>query len=108
MSTDRIKPSAPPTRQVQLHYHEEVIREAHAAQRTPERGLYEAVASQGEGGTQISEVLRLHGLRQGRYFGLKDRSASCYEGDDGERQEVVTLTEDDAELADALREELAA
>ena len=40
--------------------------------KTPEqKGFTRAVASQGEGGTQISEVLRLHGLRQGRYFGLK-------------------------------------
>ena len=96
----------PTTRQVQYCSDPRGLRTA----KTPrQKGFTRAVASQGEGGTQNLRVLRLHGLRQGRYFGLKrDRSASCYEGDDGERQEVVTLTEDDAELADALREELAA
>ena len=63
----------PPTWQVQLHYHEEVIREARAAQKTPEqkRALRERLRPRAKVERKISEVLRLHGLRQGRYFGLK-------------------------------------
>jgi hypothetical protein len=60
---------------------------------------------------KISEVLRLHGLRQGRYFGLKktDQQAVMSDGDDGECQEVIhALSADDEELADGVREALVA
>ncbi len=58
---------------------------------------------------KISEVLRLHGLRQGRYFGLKktDLQAVATAAMVNVKR-LFILTEDDAELADALREELAA
>lgn len=101
----------PPGRQVQLHYHEEVIQKARAQQKTLEqkRALRERLRPRAKVERKISEVLRLHGLRQGRYFGLKKT----------DQQAVITatmvnakrlfiLTEDDAELANALREELAA
>jgi Transposase DDE domain len=106
-----IKPSAPPTRQVQLHYHEEVIREAHAAQKTPEqkRALRERLRPRAKVERKISEVLRLHGLRQGRYFGLKKTDLQAVtRATMVNAKRLFTLTEDDAELADALREELAA
>lgn len=61
----------PPGRQVQLHYHEQVLQRARAAQRTPEqrRELRERLRPRAKVERKISEVLRLHGLRQGRYIG---------------------------------------
>jgi transposase len=101
----------PPGRQVQLHYHEEVIREARAAQKTPEqkRALRERLRPRAKVERKISEVLRLHGLRQGRYFGLKKTDLQAVTAATMvNAKRLFTLTEDDAELADALREELAA
>jgi hypothetical protein len=101
----------PPGRQVQLHYHEEVIREARAAQKTPEqkRALRERLRPRAKVERKISEVLRLHGLRQGRYFGLKKTDLQAVTtATMVNAKRLFTLTEDDAELADALREELAA
>ena len=106
-----IKLSAPPTRQVQLHYHGEVIREARAAQKTPEqkRALRERLRPRAKVERKISEVLRLHGLRQGHYFGLKKTDLQAVtRATMVNAKRLFTLTEDDAELADALREELAA
>ena len=61
----------PPGRQVQLHYHEEVLQKARAEQKTAEqkRALRERLKPRAKVERKISEVLRLHGLRQGRYFG---------------------------------------
>jgi transposase len=63
----------PPGRQVQLHYHEEVLQKARAEQKTPgqKRALRERLRPRAKVERKISEVMRLHGLRQGRYFGLK-------------------------------------
>jgi transposase len=101
----------PPGRQVQLHYHEEVIQEARAAQRTTEqkRALRERLRPRAKVERKISEVLRLHGLRQGRYFGLKKTDLQAVTtATMVNAKRLFTLTEDDAELADALREELVA
>jgi hypothetical protein len=101
----------PPGRQVQLHYHEEVIQEARAAQKTPEqkRALRERLRLRAKVERKISEVLRLHGLRQGRYFGLKKTDLQAVTtATMVNAKRLFILTEDDAELADALREELAA
>jgi transposase len=101
----------PPGRQVQLHYHEEVIQEARSAQRTPEqkRALRERLKPRAKVERKISEVLGLHGLRQGRYFGQeKTDLQAVMTASMVNAKRLFTLTEDDAELADALRAELAA
>ncbi len=61
----------PPGRQVQLHYHEKVLQQARAAQRTAEqkKELRERLRPRAKVERKISELLRLHGLRQGRYIG---------------------------------------
>src|SRR5215217_1344193 len=61
----------PPGRQVQLHYHEEVLQKARAQQKTPEqkKALHEKLKPRAKVERKISEVLKLHGLRQGKYFG---------------------------------------
>ncbi len=62
----------PPGRQVQLHFHEAVLQQARAAQRTPEqrRALRERLRPRAKVERKIAEVLRRHGLRRGRYIGL--------------------------------------
>jgi hypothetical protein len=66
----------PPGRQVQLHFHEAVLQEARAAQRTPEqrRALRDRLRPRAKIERKIAEVLRRHGLRQGRYLGLAKTS----------------------------------
>jgi hypothetical protein len=62
----------PPGRQVQLHYHEDVLQPARAAQRTPEqrRALRDRLRPRAKVERKIAELMRRHGLRQGRYSGL--------------------------------------
>lgn len=62
----------PPGRQVQLHYHEAVLQQARAAQRTPEqrRALRDRLRPRAKVERKIAELMRRHGLRQGRYLGL--------------------------------------
>jgi hypothetical protein len=57
----------PPGRQVQLHYHEEVLQRARAEQRTAEqkKALREGLRPRAKVERKISEVLGLHGLRRG-------------------------------------------
>ena len=64
---------APPGRQVQLHYHEAVLQAARAAQRTPEqrRALRDRLRPRAKIERKIAELCRRHGLRQGRYLGLR-------------------------------------
>ena len=61
----------PPGRQVQLHYHEKVLQEALAAQRTPEqrRELRQRLRPRAKVESKTSELLHLHGIRQRRYIG---------------------------------------
>jgi hypothetical protein len=63
----------PPGRQVQLHYHEAALQQARAAQRTPEqrRALRDRLRPRAKVERKISELGRRHGLRQGRYLGLR-------------------------------------
>ena len=101
----------PPGRQVQLHYHEEVLQKARAQQRTTEqkRALRERLRPRAKVERKISEVLRLHGLRQGRYFGLKksdQRAVMTATMVNAKR--LFTLSAEDEELADGLREALVA
>jgi transposase len=100
-----------PGRQVQLHYHEEVLQKARAEQKTPEqkRALRERLRPRAKVERKISEVMRLHGMRQGRYFGQEKTDLQAVTtATMVNAKRLFTLTEDDAELADALREELAA
>jgi hypothetical protein len=62
----------PPGRQVQLHYHEAVLLEARAAQKTPEqrRALRERLRPRAKVERKIGEVCR-HGLRHARYHGRR-------------------------------------
>lgn len=61
----------PPGRQVQLHFHEDVLQAARAAQKTPEqrRALRERLRLRAKIERKISELCRRHGLRQARYRG---------------------------------------
>lgn len=101
----------PPGRQVQLHYHEEVLQEARAAQRTPEqkRALRERLRPRAKVERKISEVLRLHGLRQGRYFGLeKTDQQAVITATTVNAKRLFTLAVEDEELTERLRGALAA
>ena len=58
---------------------------------------------------KISELLRLHGLRRGRYFGEhKTDLQAVMTASMVNTKRLFTLSEEDAELAQALREQLAA
>lgn len=101
----------PPGRQVQLHYHEEVIQEARAAQKTPEqrRALRDRLRPRAKVERKISEVLRLHGMRQGRYFGLKKTDLQAVTtATMVNAKRLFMLSAEDEELADGLREALLA
>ena len=101
----------PPGRQVQLHYHEEVLQKARAEQKTAEqkRVLGERLRPRAKVERKISEVLKLHGLRQGRYFGQeKTELQAQMTAVMVNAKRLFTLTEDDEELADRLRKALAA
>ncbi len=101
----------PPGRQVQMHYHEEVLQRARAEQRTAEqkKALRERLRPRAKVERKISEVLRLHGLRRGRYFGeQKTDLQAVMTASMVNAKRLFTLSEDDDKLAKALREELAA
>jgi len=101
----------PPGRQVQLHYHEEVLQRARAEQRTEEqkKALRERLRPRAKVERKISETLRLHGLRQGRYFGLeKTDLQAVMTATMINSKRLFTLSEEEAALTEALREELAA
>ena len=63
----------PPGRQVQLHFHEDMLQAARAAQKTPEQRLAprERLRPRAKVERKIAEVLRRHGLRRGRYRGRR-------------------------------------
>jgi hypothetical protein len=95
---------------VQLHYHEEVLQKARAQQKTAEqkRALRERLRPRAKVERKISEVLRLHGLRQGRYFGLKKTDQQAITtATMVNAKRLLTLAADDEDLADGLREALA-
>ncbi len=101
----------PPGRQVQLHYHEEVLQKVRAEQKTAEqkRALGERLRPRAKVERKISEVLRLHGLRQGRYFGQeKTELQAQMTAAMVNAKRLLTLSAGDEELAHGLREALAA
>jgi hypothetical protein len=92
-----------------LHYHEEVIQQARAAQKTPEqkRALRERLRPRAKVERKISEVLKLHGLRQGRYFGQeKTDQQAVMTATMVNAKRLFTLSAGNEELADGLREAL--
>jgi transposase len=101
----------PPGRQVQLHYQEEVLQKARAEQKTAgqKKALREKLRPRAKVERKISEVLRLHGLRRGRYFGLeKTDLQAVMTASMVNAKRLFTLTGEDAGLAEALRGKLAA
>jgi transposase len=101
----------PPGRQVQMHYHEEVLQKARAEQRTAEqkKALREKLRPRAKVERKISEVLRLHGLRRGRYFGgEKTDLQAVMTAAMVNTKRLFTMSEQDAKLAKALRKQLAA
>ncbi len=96
---------------MQLHYHEEVLQEARAAQRTPEqkRALRERPRPRAKVERKIAEVLRLHELRQGRYFGLeKTDQQAVITATMVNAKRLFTLTADNEDIGERLRGALAA
>jgi hypothetical protein len=101
----------PPGRQLQLHFHEEVLQNARAEQRTADqkKALRDKLRPRAKVERKISELLRLHGLRRGRYFGgHKSDLQALMTATMVNSKRLFTLTDGNADLAEALREELAA
>ncbi len=101
----------PPGRQVQMHYHEEALQRARAEQRTGEqkKALRERLRPRAKVERKISEVLRLHGLRRGRYFGIeKTDLQAVMTASMVNAKRLFTLSDGDAKLSKALRGRLAA
>jgi hypothetical protein len=93
------------------YYHEEVLQEARAEQRTAEqkKALREKLRPRAKVERKISEVLRLHGLRRGRYFGeQKTDLQAVMTASMVNTKRPFTLAAEDAKLAKALRRQLAA
>jgi len=94
-----------------MHYHEGVLQEARAEQRTAEqkKALRDKLRPRAKVERKISEVLRLHGLRRGRYFGeQKTDLQAVMTATMVNTKRLFTLSDGRADLAEALREELAA
>ncbi len=101
----------PPGRQVQMHYHEEALQRARAEQRTGEqkKALRERLRPRAKVERKISEVLRPHGLRRGRYFGIeKTDLQAVMTASMVNAKRLFTLSDGDAKLSKALRGRLAA
>jgi hypothetical protein len=101
----------PPGRQVQMHYHEEVLQKARAEQRTAEqkKALRDKLRPRAKVERKISEVLRLHGPRRGCYFGeQKTDLQAVMTATMVNTKRLFSLTDGCADLAEDLREELAA
>jgi Transposase DDE domain len=100
----------PPGRYVQLHFHEAVLQQARAAQRTPEqkRALRERLRPRAKVERKLAELLRRHGLRQGRYLGrLKTDLQAVLTGTMVNLKRLLTLAAGDRQTAHALRQALA-
>jgi hypothetical protein len=95
---------------VRLHYHEGVLHKARAEQKTADqkKALRERLRPRAKVERKISEVMRLHGLRQGRYFGLKTDLQALMTASMVNAKRLFTLATDDEELTDRLRGALAA
>jgi transposase len=100
----------PPGRQVQLHFHEAVLQQARAAQRTPEqkRALRERLRPRAKVERKLAELMRRHGLRQGRYLGrLKTDLQAVLTGTLVNAKRLLALAARDAYTARAVRQALA-
>jgi hypothetical protein len=101
----------PPGRQVQLHYHEAVLQQARAAQRTPEqrRALRDRLRPRAKVERKIAELMRRHGLRQGRYLGVaKTGLQAVLTATMVDAKRLLTLVAADPERKRALRQALLA
>ena len=101
----------PPGRQVQLHYHEAVLQQARAAQRTPEqrRALRDRLRPRAKVERKIAELMRRHGLRQGRYLGLaKTELQAVLTATMVDAKRLLTLVAATPERERAIRQALAA
>jgi hypothetical protein len=100
---------SPPGRQVQLHFHEAVLQQARAAQRTPEqrRALRDRLRPRAKIERKIAAVFRRHGLRQGRSLGLaKTGLQAILTATLVNVKRLLTLTATDPERDRALRHAL--
>ncbi len=101
---------SPPGRQVQLHFHEAVLQQARAAQRTPDQrqALRDRLRPRAKIERKIAEVLRRHGLRHGRSLGLaKTGLQAILTATLVNVKRLLTLTAADPERDQALRQALA-
>lgn len=101
----------PPGRQVQLHYHEKELQKARGSQRTPEqrRALREKLRPRAIVERKIAELVRPHGLRQGRYFGEeKTDLQAVFTATMVNAKRLFTLSVEDTKLTKKLRRALAA
>ena len=101
----------PAGRQVQLHYHEATLQAARAAQRTPEQrqALKERLRPRAKIERKIAELLRRHGLRQGRYLGrARTQLQAAMTAALVNAKRLLALAAADEETAAALRAALVA
>jgi transposase len=101
----------PAGRQVQLHYHEATLQAARAAQRTPaqRQALKERLRPRARVERKIAELLRRHGLRQGRYLGrAKTLLQAAMTAAMVNAKRLLALAAADEETAAALRAALVA
>ena len=101
----------PPGGQVQMHYHEQVLQKARAEQKTTEqkKALRDKLRPRAKVERKVSEVLRLHGLRRGRYFGEEKTDLQAVTtAAMVNTKRLLVLSEGNAELAEVLRSGLAA
>jgi hypothetical protein len=105
---DPVRP--PPGRQVQFHYHEAVLQEARAAQKTGEqrRALRERLRPRAKVERKIAEVCR-HGLRHARYHGRrKTEFQAVMTATMVNIKRLTRLASTDAERGERIRRTLAA
>jgi hypothetical protein len=100
----------PPGRQVQLHFHEAVLQQARAAQRTPDqkRALRERLRPRAKVERKLAELMRRHGLRRGRYLGrLKTDLQAVLTGTLVNAKRLLALAAREVRVDRALRQALA-
>jgi transposase len=101
----------PPGRQVQLHFHEQTLQAARAAQQAPEqrRALRERLRPRAKIERKISELCRRHGLRHARYRGQrKTELQAVMTATMVNTKRLTTLASTDIERGERIRAALAA
>jgi len=101
----------PPGRQVQLHFHEDVLLAARAQQKTPEqrRALRDRLRPRAKVERKIAELLRRHGVRRGRYRGQRKTDLQAVIGATMvNTKRLGTLAATDQERGQRIRAALAA